>query len=89
MNKKTLKIAVAVIAAAGMAAAIAALVWIGPRNVLGMIRYDQREKGTLKVGDPAPSVDLFSLNSLNGSGGEALGSHFGGQPVVLIFGSFT
>ncbi|HLM76530.1 MAG TPA: hypothetical protein VK459_27700 [Polyangiaceae bacterium] len=85
MKKKPLVIAAAV-AATGLVVALAALAHIGPRNVLGMIRYDQREKGTLKVGDAAPSVELFSLD---GSGREALGAHFGEQPVVLIFGSFT
>jgi hypothetical protein len=83
MKKKPLIIAAAAVAATGL---LAALVHIGPRNVLGMIRYDQREKGLLKVGDAAPSVELFSLD---GSGRESLGAHFGGQPVVLIFGSFT
>lgn len=84
MTKKSLIIAAA--AAAGLIVALVALVRIGPRNVLGMIRYDQREKGKLEVGDAAPSVELFSLD---GAGREALGARFGGRPVVLIFGSFT
>ena len=35
---------------------------IGPRNVIGMLRYDQRKEGSLKVGDPAPDVSLVSLD---------------------------
>ena len=31
---------------------------IGPRNIIGMIRYDQRKEGTLKPGDAAPDVAL-------------------------------
>jgi hypothetical protein len=84
MNKKTLILAV--VAAAGLVVGIAALVLIGPRNVIGMMRYDQREEGRLSVGDAAPSVQLFSLD---GSRREDLGAHFGDRPLVLIFGSFT
>ncbi|MCK6588982.1 MAG: hypothetical protein HUU21_26390 [Polyangiaceae bacterium] len=84
MTKKSLIFAA--VASAALFSGIAALVRIGPRNVIGMIRYDQREEGSLKVGDAAPTVDLFSLD---GSGREALASHFGERPVVLIFGSFT
>lgn len=84
MTKKSLIIAAA--AAAGLLVAVAAFAHIGPRNVVGMIRYDQREEGTLKVGDAAPSVELYSLD---GSGREALSAHFGEKPAVLIFGSFT
>jgi hypothetical protein len=86
MKRKPLVIAAAVIAAAGLVAATVMLVRIGLRNVLGMLRYDQREEGRLKVGDAAPSVEL---SSLDGSRREALGAHFGQKPVVLIFGSFT
>jgi hypothetical protein len=86
VTRKPLIIVAAAVAATGLVVALAALARFGPRNVLGMIRYDQRKKGDLKVGDAAPSVELFSLD---GSGREALGAHFGGQPLVLIFGSFT
>src|SRR5204862_77128 len=34
---------------------------IGPRNIIGMIRYDQRRAGDLKVGDRAPDALLVSL----------------------------
>jgi hypothetical protein len=58
----------------------------GPRNLIGMLRYDQREEGTLKVGDRAPDVGLISLD---GKTPVRLSEHLGGQPTVLIFGSFT
>jgi hypothetical protein len=66
--------------AAGMAA------WMGPRNVIGMLRYDQREDGRLKVGEMAPDVELRALSD---SKRENLSASIGGKPSVLIFGSFT
>jgi hypothetical protein len=57
---------------------------IGPRNVIGMIRYDQRHEGDLKVGDRAPNAMLVALD---GKGRQPLLD--GAQPTVLIFGSFT
>ena len=58
----------------------------GPRNVVGMLRYDQRQEGSLKVGDRAPDVALLALD---GKTPVRLSDSFGGQPTVLIFGSFT
>ena len=58
----------------------------GPRNLIGMLRYDQREEGTLKVGDRAPDVSLVSLD---GKTPVKLADQLGGKPTVLIFGSFT
>ena len=58
----------------------------GPRNLIGMLRYDQREEGTLKVGDRAPDVELMALD---GSTPVRLSSELGGKPTVLVFGSFT
>ena len=62
--------------------------WIvgGPRNVIGMLRYDQRQEGALKVGDRAPDVAMLALD---GKTPVRLSDSFGGQPTVLIFGSFT
>jgi hypothetical protein len=58
---------------------------VGPRNILGLIFYDQRHEGTLRVGDMAPDVELATLD-----GGSAhLAQYFGGRPLVLVFGSFT
>jgi hypothetical protein len=58
----------------------------GPRNLIGMLRYDQREEGTLKVGDRAPDVGLIALD---GTTPVRLSDQLGGRPTVLIFGSFT
>ncbi len=57
---------------------------IGPRNVIGMIRYDQRRDGDLKVGDRAPAAMLVALD---GTSRQPLLEP--GKPAVLIFGSFT
>ena len=60
------------------------VVKIGPRNVIGMIRYDQRREGDLKVGDRAPAAMLVSLD------GKSRAPLFAaGKPTVLVFGSFT
>jgi len=58
----------------------------GPRNLIGMLRYDQRQEGSLKVGDRAPDVTLVALD---GSTPVRLSEQMGGKPTVLIFGSFT
>ena len=57
-----------------------------PRNVIGMLRYDQREEGSLKVGDRAPEVALLALD---GKTPVKLSERLGGKPTVLVFGSFT
>jgi len=58
----------------------------GPRNLIAMLRYDQREEGKLQVGDRAPDVALVGLD---GTTPVRLSSELGGKPTVLIFGSFT
>ena len=58
----------------------------GPRNLIGMLRYDQRQEGTLKVGDRAPEVELLELD---GKTPVKLSQRIAGKPAVLIFGSFT
>jgi hypothetical protein len=73
--------ALMVLAAAGFTYMIG-----GPRNLIGMLRYDQREEGTLKVGDRAPDVTLVALD---GTTPVKLSSELGGKPTVLVFGSFT
>ncbi len=82
---KTKKI-IAGISALLFAGGAGMVAYIGPRNVIGMLRYDQREEGRLKVGDKAPDVEL---NALSGSKRENLAAYFGEKPTVLIFGSFT
>lgn len=64
----------------------AALVVIGPRDLWGMLRYDQRQEGALVVGARAPDV---VLSALDGSTRVHLGERFGKRPVVLVFGSYT
>ncbi len=59
---------------------------IGPRNIVGMIRYDQRKEGTLKPGDAAPDVTLVSLD---GKTPVRVSEQVGGKPLVLVFGSYT
>jgi hypothetical protein len=58
---------------------------IGPRNVVGLLRYDQRHPGKLQVGDRAPDV---TLTGLDGAPRQLLAGS-GDRPVVLVFGSYT
>jgi hypothetical protein len=69
----------------GVAAATFVVVKIGPRNIIGMLRYDQRRDGDLKVGDRAPEIQLVALD---GKARQALIPDRT-KPTVLIFGSFT
>jgi len=80
------KIAIGLLALAVLAIAGFAYMLGGPRNLIGMLRYDQREEGTLKVGDSAPDVALVALD---GRTPVCLSSELGGKPTVLVFGSFT
>ena len=82
MLKKIL-IGIALVIAAAVAYAV---VSFGPRNIIGMLRYDQRQEGSLKVGDPAPNVELLALD---GTTPAPLKDAIGGKPLVLVFGSFT
>lgn len=59
---------------------------IGPRNVIGMLRYDTRREGELRVGDRAPDVQLLALD---GKTRQSMLSPDPTRPTVLIFGSFT
>ena len=67
-------------------AAIGFVAWMGPRNVIGMLRYDQRRDGDLKVGDRAPDGLLIALD---GKGRQPLLDPANTRPTVLVFGSFT
>jgi hypothetical protein len=64
---------------------IAGVAYVGPRNVVGMLRYDIRKQGDYKVGDRAPDVTLLSLDGA----AARLGDRLGARPAVLVFGSFT
>jgi len=67
--------------------AAAAFLWmVGPRNVIGMLRYDQRREGDLRVGVPAPDVSLVALD---GRTPVRIASSIGKQPLVIVFGSYT
>ena len=67
--------------------AAAAFLWmVGPRNVMGMLRYDQRREGDLRVGVPAPDVSLVALD---GRTPVRIASSIGKQPLVIVFGSYT
>jgi len=80
--KKVLLTIAAVVTLAG----IGFVAWIGPRNVIGMLRYAQRRDGDLKVGDRAPDGVLVTLD---GKGRQPLLDASTGKPTVLVFGSFT
>ncbi|MDQ2870286.1 MAG: hypothetical protein M3S32_06050 [Acidobacteriota bacterium] len=69
-----------------VAAAAAGVAYVGPRNVIGMIRYDKRQEGTLRVGDRAPDVTLVALD---GKSPVRVADHIGARPLVLVFGSYT
>lgn len=60
----------------------------GPRDVYGFLRYalPQWHRGDLKVGDPAPDVQLISLD---GHSAFNLHDRIGSRPLVLVFGSYT
>ena len=80
MKKVLLALATLVVAGAGVMVAK-----IGPRNVIGMIRYDQRRDGDLKVGDRAPAAMLVALDGKT----QTPLLETSGKPTILIFGSFT
>lgn len=58
----------------------------GPGMLIGMMLYDEREEGTLQVGDLAPDLELTALDGTSRVG---LLADRGDRPLVLIFGSFT
>ena len=79
------KILLVVVLLVGAVAGVIA--WkIGPRNIIGMLRYDQRKEGSLKVGDRAPDVALVSLD---GKTPLRLSERVGVKPLILVFGSYT
>jgi hypothetical protein len=83
--KKILGRVVLVVVLVAVAAAGYMVFRIGPRNVWGMMRYDQRRDGDLRVGDRAPDVALAALDGTQ----VRLSDRIGGRPLVLIFGSYT
>ncbi len=80
-KKLLLGVGLLVVAAAALAT------WkIGPRNIIGRLRYDQRQEGRLKVGDRAPDVALLALD---GKSPVRVAESIGDKPLVLVLGSFT
>jgi hypothetical protein len=86
MLKRTLVIAGLTLALIVLGGVGFILIRMGPRMAWGLLRYDQRQEGTFKVGDRAPDVTLVALD---GSTRERLAARIGGRPLVLTFGSFT
>ena len=82
MIKRLLLGAVVLIVAAGAFAVYR----IGPSNIVGMLRYDQRREGTLRPGDRMPDVELVALDGITRS---RLSTKLRDRPLVLVFGSFT
>jgi len=80
MKKLALALLLAVLAFAAFAA-----VRIGPRNVVGMLRYDHRREGNLRVGDVAPDLELTGLDGKRAR----LSSVVASRPLILVFGSYT
>lgn len=72
--------------AAVLAAGGYMIVRIGPANVIGMLRYDTRKEGALRVGSPAPDV---ALHAVSRPGTVRIAESIGRRPLVLVFGSFT
>ena len=66
----------------GLVVLAAAFLWVvGPRNVVGMLRYDQRREGDLRVGVPAPDVSLVALD---GRTPVRIADSIGKQPLVIV-----
>ena len=58
-----------------------------PRFVIGILTYGQQvREGTLAVGDPAPAVSVYEIDS---DTPRPLSEWAGERPLVLVFGSFT
>jgi len=82
----TLRRVLLLVAAAVVGLAVLVVAKIGPSNVIGMIRYDTRREGALRVGSPAPDV---TLHAVDGPGTVRIAQRIGARPLVLVFGSFT
>jgi len=82
-KRALLALAVLVVAAVGVMTYMIG----GPRNLIGMLRYDQRQEGTLKVGDRAPDAELTALDGTTRV--SLLAGSDASRPTVIIFGSFT
>jgi hypothetical protein len=80
------KIAIGVVAVLLLAAVIGVL-YVGPRNVIGILTFGQQAReGSLLVGDAAPEITVVSLDGVTE---KPLTDWMGSRPLVLVFGSFT
>jgi hypothetical protein len=86
MAMRTWKKVVVALLAGLFAVALFFVLKIGPRNVYGMLRYDERREGDLAIGHPAPDVSLVSLD---GRTRVQLADWTGAKPLILVFGSYT
>ena len=84
--KRVMALAGLVAGLAVLTVAVVALIRIGPRNLWGMLRYDQRREGDLVVGDRAPDLVLTALDGVTRV---RLHELIEKRPLVLIFGSYT
>jgi hypothetical protein len=82
-RRRIVGLALAFLLASG---AILVLLRMGPRNLWGMLRYDQRQEGALVPGAQAPDLVLTALDGVHRV---PLRAHQGRRPLVLIFGSYT
>ena len=89
MLSRRLRWAVAGLGALALAAVAFLTMAVGPpRNWYGFLRFaaPRMHGGALRVGDPAPDLDLVALD---GKTTFHLRDRLGGRPLVLIFGSYT
>lgn len=84
--KKLRRVVLWIIALISFVYVTVACIKIGPSNLWGMLWYDQRREGHLKVGDLAPNAILLALD---GKTKVKLSDYMGKKPLVLIFGSYT
>ena len=82
----TLRRALLLLAAIVVGLGTVAVAKIGPSNVIGMLRYDTRKEGDLRIGSAAPDV---ALHAVSGAGVVHIAERIGPRPLVLVFGSFT
>ncbi len=84
--KRRLRIAGLVLGGLVVSAIVAGMIVMGPRNFWGILRWDQRQEGTVNLGASAPD---FLLTALDGTTKVKLLAAAGTRPIFLIFGSYT
>ncbi len=84
--RKIVRISLGVFGVLLIAGALFVQFTMGWSMLIGMLRYDTRREGDLKVGDVAPSVMLHEMET--GAPTRIL-ERPPDRPVILVFGSFT